>query len=144
MDAPPALPPPTRPKSWSPLTLGTLNAFQAPIPAVKLSLAFSRNGNALANAKCIVHSLLEPNQFSTDGNGTLALSVPVTVQTIAIEFPDVPLVRRVRIGHLDPLTEPSGVIQRLQNLGYLSPRTGGDPSDDCDGRLETRMVFVRA
>jgi hypothetical protein len=81
------LPPPTRPKSWSPLTLGTLNAFQAPIPAVKLSLAFSRNGNALANAKCIVHGLLEPNQFSTDGNGTLALSVPVTVQTIAIEFP---------------------------------------------------------
>ena len=116
-------------KQWVPLTVGALNPFVAPVPTVKLSLGFSQNGKPLANVKCVVHGLPAPNQFSTDGDGKLALSVPVTLQMVTVEFPDVPMVRRVKIGHLDPVSEPSGVLQRLQNLGYVSPRTGADLTD---------------
>jgi hypothetical protein len=121
--------PDPKPKDWSTLTIGTLNPFVSPVPTVQLSLGFSQNGKALINAKCIIHGLAEPNQFSTDAAGRLSVSIPVTLQTVSVEFPDIPMVRRVKIGHLDPVGEPTGVLQRLQNLGYVSPRTRVDPND---------------
>ncbi len=120
---------PENPTEWRSLAVGAVNTFVATEPTTTLSLTFAQEGNALAGAKCIVHGLPPPNEFTTDGTGKLSLTVPVTVQELVVEFPKVPLVRRVRIGHLDPITEPTGVLQRLGALGYISARTRVDSSD---------------
>lgn len=36
---------------------------------------------------------------------------------------------RACLGHLDPITEPSGVRARLENLGFLARGGGGEPED---------------
>jgi hypothetical protein len=117
------------PREWLRLSVGSTNRFVATIPGIALNLAFSLGGKAVAGADCIVHGMPPPNRFTTDGDGKLALTVPVITQALTVEFPKIPLVRRVRIGHLDPSTEPSGVVQRLKTLGYFSPRTAVSPSD---------------
>ncbi len=119
------------PKKWMSVTVGSNNSFSAEVPGIALSLNFAQGDKAIAFADCIVHGLPLPNKFTTDGSGNLSLKVPVHTQSLVVEFPKIPMVRRLRVGHLDPLTEPSGLAQRLQNLGYFSPRTQADPSNDA-------------
>jgi hypothetical protein len=118
-------------RNWLSVTPGTTNRFVGKVPKITLSLAFSQGGKAIAGEECVVRGLLPPNRFTTDGDGKLSLSVPVTTQILDVEFPKIPLVRRIMVGHLDPVTEPSGVIQRLRSLGYISPRTAISPSDSA-------------
>ncbi len=117
------------PKSWLPVKVGGSNSFVATVPTIPLSVSFAQGGKPIANADCVLHGMPPPNKFTTDGDGKLAVNVPIQVQLLVVEFPKVPLVRKLRIGHLDPATEPSGIAQRMQNLGYLAPRT--DPSNEA-------------
>lgn len=116
---------------WFPVTLGTTNKFVAQIPQTTFSVTMTQNGNPIANEQFVVHGLPPPdNTGSTDGQGKLTLTVDVTTRSLIVEFPRIALTRTFRIGHLDPVTEPSGVRQRLAHLGYLAPRASqsGDPS----------------
>jgi peptidoglycan hydrolase-like protein with peptidoglycan-binding domain len=134
---------PTRQKVWLSVRLGTTNRFVATVPKTSLSLTFLQAGMPVSGASCVVHGLSPPNQFTTDANGKLTLTVPLTLQALVVEFPKVPLVRQVLIGHLDPITEPNGVLQRLRSLGHVSPRTIVDPSDaEAVGRVV--RAFQRA
>jgi hypothetical protein len=62
----------------------------------------------------------------TDGNGWLEKEIPATQRKIALilAMGDGKPTKGPRyewdihVGHLDPLTEPSGLMQRLANLGY--------------------------
>jgi N-acetylmuramoyl-L-alanine amidase len=117
------------PAAWISVPVGSTTRFTATVPRIALNLAFAIGGKAIANADCIVHGMPPPNRFTTDGDGKLALKVPVITQALTVEFPKVPLIRRVKIGHLDPISEPSGLVQRLRTLGYFSPRTAVAPSD---------------
>jgi hypothetical protein len=130
------------PPPWAPATVGGTNRFVAAIPTVALNLTFSLDGKPVANADCIVHGLPSPNRFTTDGSGKLAIEVPVVTQLLTVEFPKVPLVRRIKIGHLDPSTAPSGIVQRLRSLGYFSPRTAVSGSDS-DALARALSAFQR-
>jgi hypothetical protein len=112
------VPDPT-PRKWLPVKVGTTNTFVGTPRTVPLTLTFIQEGKALAGADCVVHGTGPPAQFTTDGGGALALNVPIGTREIRVEFPDVPVVRTVRLGHLDPVDEPSGLTQRLRNLGYF-------------------------
>jgi hypothetical protein len=66
-------------------------------------------------------------QMTTDGNGGLkvpieASDVDATIQAGAYQF-------ALKIGHLDPIDEQSGLIARLRNLGYLDDLTGDVDAD---------------
>src|SRR5437660_1841847 len=79
--------PATREKKWLSVQVGTVNRFKATIPCVHLAVGFSQAGEPVANASCVVHGLPPPNTFTTDGEGTLALDVPVHVHYLTVEFP---------------------------------------------------------
>jgi hypothetical protein len=116
--------PPPEP-NWLPLKVGTVNHFVADVPTtVRISLKLAQKGAAIANASCTVVGLPEPNQFTTDGSGNLEFDAPIALEFVTLHIPSLSLERRLRIGHLDPAEEPSGIAQRLRNLGFLgSSRT---------------------
>ncbi|APR75164.1 Hypothetical protein A7982_00510 [Minicystis rosea] len=49
------------------------------------------------------------------------INVGVHVSEVVIEFPESDRSYQVRVGHLDPISEPSGVASRLVHLGYMRP-----------------------
>jgi hypothetical protein len=107
-------------RQWKSLQVGSQNRFTAAVPRMQIRVAFCRGGKPLANADCVVHGLPPPNQLSTDGDGKLSFAAPVTLESVTVEFAKPHFVQRLRIGHLDPIDEPSGVYQRLKNLGVQS------------------------
>lgn len=83
------------------------------------------NGEPVANTPCRL--LIEPNDHAekTDGLGMVEVQVHAYSQkgTLIISNIEMPL----KIGDLDPVTEPSGQVARLNNLGYrASPADGFD------------------
>jgi Putative peptidoglycan binding domain len=115
------------PVSWMPLKVRAINHIAATVPKARICVTFAIGGAPLAGVACIAHGMPEPNRFTTDGKGKLTLDVPLAVKFVTVEFPSVPLMRRLCIGHLDPVGEPSGAFQRLRALGYLGPRTAAVP-----------------
>ncbi len=103
------------PRKWLPVKVGHVNKFTVKVPKIKVTLTFAE----LANAKVSVKQLPEgKNTFTTDANGKLDFQAPVTTAILELVFPD-GSVHEIRVGYLDPMTEESGLRQRLMNLGYL-------------------------
>lgn len=67
---------------------------------------------------------------TTDGDGFVIAKLPVhvTTATLEVQFPEdeEPHTFTLKLGHLDPVTELSGVRQRLVNLGWLGHTTASD------------------
>ena len=104
---------------WHELRVGSENMFTANVPTVSVTASFLRSGRPLANAKCRIEGVGWNADATTDGGGKLALQVPVTTQFVTVSFQEVPLVRTLCVGHLDPIDKPSGALERLRNLRYL-------------------------
>lgn len=130
------VPPPTT--KWMPVTIGSLNRFVGTVPTVALRAVFRHAGKALSGAACTVHGLPEPNQFLTDADGKLTLRVPVAIDAVIVEFSKPHLLQRLRVGHLDPIGVPSGVYQRLRNLG-VNTSSGPLPADFDEGVLSEAL-----
>jgi hypothetical protein len=122
--------PPSR--RWLSVTVGAMNRFVATVPTVALKVTFADAGRPLASKPCRVRELSNLGDLTTNGAGQLAFQAPVTTEILTIEFPTARLVHELHVGHLDPVTELSGVFQRLQNLGYTSidPRSIGVDLDE--------------
>ncbi len=130
------IPDPT-PKNWLSVNVGDTNKFAASLPTITTSLNFIQEGKPLAGVACIVHGMPPPNQLTTDGAGTLVLTLPIHTRTVVIEFPSIPFIRTFRVGHLDPVSTPSGVRQRLRNLGHHPSLGSADYLDDAALRQAT-------
>ena len=109
--------PESPPGNWFPATLGAVNRFVCRRPLVPIHVTFAQMGKPIANASCTVHGLAPPNQLVTDANGVLRFEAPATLDHVTVEFASPRLLRRLHIGDLDPIEEPSGVYHRLRNLG---------------------------
>jgi hypothetical protein len=126
--------PPAR--QWLTVAIGGTNSFVAKPAQTTFSVAITYDGKPLANEPFTVHGFPQSDPQSTDGDGKLTIVVDLAVSQVTVEFPRLPLVRTFRIGHLDPLTEPSGLTQRLVHLGYLSPRSAeGGSASNLEGAL---------
>lgn len=70
------------------------------------------------------------HDLTTDADGAVEVKVPATASrgTLTVRDVSVPL----RIGSLDPIDEPSGVVARLANLGYY--RGHADEVDEAELR----------
>lgn len=121
---------------------GTLNA-RARVPEVEIRLALrDRAGAPIANVPFRVEGVSgEPLPGQTDGGGVAAFSVPVHVETCRLVL-STGRAYVVRVGHMDPASEPSGALKRLVHLGYL-PYGDAEDLDTEDGRDAFRCALRR-
>jgi hypothetical protein len=129
--------------------------FTRPGEPLKLRLVLNRMYNdPYANTPCTLLVGLEKSDLTSDGNAQIEKPIKKTAadgsvkvkDQIKVDGADVPIEREVdfKIGFLDPVTEVSGQVARLANLGYY--RGSDSPVDDdefsssveefqCDNRL---------
>jgi hypothetical protein len=99
----------------------TTNEYTADIEYVEVNLALSAGGSeARANEPYEIHGLRSVVSGSADGEGNIRVEVPAHVRTLDVRFPEQQSAARVRLGHLDPTSESTGVRTRLHNLGHLA------------------------
>lgn len=122
----------------------TSNSFKATIPRVEVRLTLRDvEGHAYASEPFCVHGPPQPVHGTTDGDGCAVLSVPINLPEVQLVLERPGRVFRVRVGHLDPIGELSGVRQRLAHLDHLVPLTM--ETDDEDVRLRRAVEsFQRA
>ena len=85
--------------------------------------------------------------LSTDGSGKVSFDVPVTQRVFAVVFTSDGTAFTCKVGHLDPIDTLTGVIQRLQNLGFLNPMARNLGISDIDtirAALHAFKEFIRA
>jgi len=88
------------------------------------------DGSPLREKQFKLTTKLSDYEGTTSANGEVNVSVPNHAQnaTLTIWLSDAPkdtLVYNLRLGHLDPATEISGVQARLNNLGYSAGKNDG-------------------
>ena len=109
------------------LAVGSSNVFEAQVPTTTLQVAFADDGVPWAGESYRVEGVFGMKiEGSTDGDGVATLDVPINCGSLDIVFPDRGRRFRFDVGHLDPVSEPSGARARLQHLGYLRPVAPGD------------------
>ena len=104
---------------WLPINVGAKNPFKAKVPAVRVAVKFVVQGKPLASEACTIRELPKLGELTTTSDGTLEFEAPMGLEVATVEFVDVQLVQPLRIGHLDPVSELTGVYQRLNNLGCV-------------------------
>lgn len=116
---------PVKPKEGLPIQKGATNRYVAKVPRTTMRVRFRDSNGPLANARFEVKGAVSAMP-TTDGDGVADLIVPVCIAEIDILFPDHKHAFTVRIGHMDPAEEASGVRARLSHLGYLLDVPGFD------------------
>lgn len=102
------------------LRAGATHTFAGAAPTGTLKLRFAQGDHALANAPYRIEGVPGPAIEGTTGaDGTLTARIPVHVDAVVVVFTSTGTRYAVRIGHLDPVEEGSGVKSRLRHLGYL-------------------------
>ena len=86
-------------KTWRSLTVGTDNSFVIDVPRITVALCFADNGTPIANASYEIEGLdLPPG--STDGQGNVLLTVPITTTRFVLRLVDRNEAHEIRVGHL--------------------------------------------
>lgn len=75
---------------------------------------------------------------STDAEGVLKTPIPATAKagTLKVGLGDDAVTYYLDLGHLNPVTEASGLKQRLRNLGYVTT----DVTEDALSETEIRSL----
>ncbi len=105
--------------SWLKVSVGSTNTFKATVPVQTVKIVVVGD-KPLASQPYVIHGLGDDIPGTTDGSGSLSVDVPITASSFALELTQLKVTQEVLVGHLDPIDEPSGVFQRLANLGYAS------------------------
>ncbi|WP_437731960.1 peptidoglycan-binding protein [Sorangium sp. So ce1335] len=133
---------PAEPAPALDISAGTMNRYKARVPTVPVKIQLESAVRSLAGQRFEVHGIgegAEPIRGTTTAEGEASFEVPVLVREVELRLPDAGLVIPVLVGDLDPIDEPSGLAQRLRNLGYL-PATGDVAAEDVTLAL---MAFQR-
>jgi hypothetical protein len=116
----------------TPLNPGQTNSFTSDAPSVDVSLRFTED--YLASKSFTIPELPQLTGLTTDSEGSVTLSIPVSEATFSVVFDD-DTTFAFKLGHLDPLNTLSGIVHRLQNLGYLDPEAAYELSDIDEIRI---------
>jgi len=109
------------------VTTGSTNTFVTNPPTVTLTVCFS--DAPFASKAYSVQELPELAGLTTDGNGVLTFTAPVTLETATVVFTDPAATFAFQVGNIDPIDTLSGIFQRLQNLGFIDIETAFDPTN---------------
>ncbi|WP_394835372.1 peptidoglycan-binding protein [Pendulispora rubella] len=116
------------------VSTGASHTFTIKRPRVKLRIRLlDPEGKVLTNTKYELVVAGVTSSKKTDGNGMLDEDIPVDATTAELKvfLSDTEVIRLpLRVGHLDPLEETSGVQGRLSNLGYLAGLPAGKEDND--------------
>jgi hypothetical protein len=125
------------------MAVGSTNDFASPPATQTVKLVLGAD-QPLANAAYVVHGLGDDIPGTTAGDGSLSVDVPIGVDTFTLELTDQQATYQVMVGHLDPVSEDSGVDQRLSNLGYRPPMWDllGDLGIEVDPSLPIRLFQI--
>jgi len=94
----------------------------------------------IANAKCQLILGSDFRNVTTDGSGRIEESIPADVHDVVLTIQDAQQTPfsatqiAIKVGDLDPVTEVSGQIARLNNLGYFVG--DGDPDAALKSAVE--------
>lgn len=100
------------------------NRYAATVPRVRVKVVLRTPEALLADEAYEVEGLPEKVTGTTGADGSVALELPLSVRVVSLYLPRVNAVFPVQVGELDPVTEPSGVRQRLEHLGYYGWAVG--------------------
>ena len=124
--------PASAPKTHT-LNSGQTNSFTSDSPSVDVSLKFTED--YLASKSFTIPELPQLTGLTTDSEGSVTLSIPLSQATFSIVFDDDDTTFAFKLGHLDPVNTFSGIVHRLQNLGYLDPDADYGLSDIDEIRI---------
>lgn len=121
--------------------------FEVPTSTVNLALRLvDMNFEAIPSATCALElgGQTQGNRIetlTTGGQGEIDHDILVRgghVGVLTVQVPEWPYQIRMglKIGHLDPITELSGQIARLNNLGYFAGPIAEEPTDRFKSAVE--------
>lgn len=108
---------------------------------VKLRIRLTKFSKPRANEKYILLIDGKSLEGTTDGDGRIEQTVPGNARTGTLILKGGKEQYPVNIGELDPLDEPKGIQQRLNNLGY---DCGPDDGDIGEKTVEALKKFQAA
>ncbi len=100
------------------LELGSLNTVVATIPKVKVELLLDGKTGPVAGEPWHIEANGEKAEGTTGADGKIAFAVRVTTPRVKLFLDRMGAQRQVAIGALDPPDAATGIIHRLNNLGY--------------------------
>jgi peptidoglycan hydrolase-like protein with peptidoglycan-binding domain len=121
--------PDLRPKQESGTT-GRRHRFKRKGVPEKLIVQFLRQGKPKAHEAYILDIDGVLSEGKTDKDGKVRISIPPDAKTGKISFRNSVDQYQLDLGHLDPVTEISGVQGRLANLGFYSGPLDGKMSEE--------------
>lgn len=108
------------------ISKGATHVFEGVAPTTTLDVRFVEHGEdgvrPLSGVPYAVRALDIERRGTTTSEGRVVETIPLEVRRAYVTLhPDTDHAREVRveIGVLDPIEDPTGVTQRLQNLGWL-------------------------
>lgn len=101
----------------------------------KFKMKLLMMGEPRANESYILNLDGKLIKGTTDGDGMIEQVVPADAQSGKLILGDGKEEYEIRIGHLNPIDEISGVQQRLNNLGFSAGAEDGELSDDLAAAL---------
>jgi len=127
------------------LRKGVTNEYKLKVPKTTARFVFEDSKGPWAGEPYVIEGLGARVEGKADSAGTIVIDAPVHVREVRVVFPAKRLVFPMAIGDMDPIDEPSGVRQRLQNLGYLPPPSEVVSEQDMAARdREAIRSFQRA
>jgi len=96
-----------------------VHLFRLNVPKLKLRVVIrGRDSKPIPNANCELEIDGAKQQLQADGDGLVEKPIPATATGGTLRVPDFQIEAPIKIGHLDPIDEQSGLTGRLANLGY--------------------------
>jgi hypothetical protein len=100
---------------------GAKQRFRLEVAVAELRVALTGfDGKPMADVACtLTLGSGAPRAVTSDGNGVVSCPLPPGTDSATLGVGGRELA--LEIGHLDPVDQRSGLIERLRNLGYLEP-----------------------
>ena len=138
---------PTEPLAGQSVRARQKNAFRARVPATSVHIVLHDTDGPLANEPYRLEGLGEVREGTTDTDGNVTIEMPITATEVSLVLWRRHTVYPIRLGHLDPIEEVSGVRQRLEHLGFhgfRTVRTSDINADEQDWDAVAVRAFQRA
>jgi type VI secretion system secreted protein VgrG len=110
---------PAKKKEGLPVEKGGENKYAAKVPRVSVGFLLREDETPVSGEPYFVQGLGEPLHGTTSPEGQITVAVPVHVAEVSIILPKRCRSYRLLVGHMDPVSEPSGAEARLAHLGLL-------------------------
>lgn len=127
--------PARRPKEESGSTESKHRFKRKGVPA-RLLLKIMANGKPRAGERYVLYIDGVPFEGKLDDEGKIDVKIPPTAQKGSLYVGDDNEAYALTLGHLDPVTEMTGVQARLQSLGYECGPVNGQNSPETQAALK--------